>query len=251
KGSYWCTLRVTGTPSHASMPLRTDNAVVKAAEVVRRLADYRPETRLEDIWRRFIAGLDLPDELREALLDPSRVDEFVQQSADIGMARMVHAATHTTFAPTVVKGGTKTNIIPDTVELQVDVRTLPGVAGTEARAMLEEALGDLADSVEIVAQSDDQSSASPMDTPLWDSLTRVTSRVMPDATPVPFLLVGATDARFFRRLGATAYGYGLLSDRISFPEFMTMFHGDNERVDVESLRLSTELWYWLVRDLLE
>src|SRR5919201_2886652 len=41
KGSYWCTLRVSGTPSHASMPLRTDNALGKAAEVVRRLAEYQ------------------------------------------------------------------------------------------------------------------------------------------------------------------------------------------------------------------
>jgi acetylornithine deacetylase/succinyl-diaminopimelate desuccinylase-like protein len=90
-----------------------------------------------------------------------------------------------------------------------------------------------------------------VDTPLWESLSRVTSRLMPDADPVPFLLVGATDARFFRRIGATAYGYGLYSDRISFPEFMTMFHGDNERVDVESLRLCTELWMGLIRDLLE
>jgi acetylornithine deacetylase/succinyl-diaminopimelate desuccinylase-like protein len=251
KGSYWCTIRVTGTPSHASMPFRTDNALVKAAEVVRRLAEYRPATRLEEVWRRFVESAGLPDELREALLDPAQVDQFVEASPDIGLARMMHAATHTTFAPTVLKGGSKTNIIPDTVELQVDVRTLPGVGGADARAMLEEALGDLADDVEIVAQSDERSSASPVDTPLWESLSRVTSRLMPDADPVPFLLVGATDARFFRRIGATAYGYGLYSDRISFPEFMTMFHGDNERVDVESLRLCTELWMGLIRDLLE
>ena len=38
KGSFWCTLRVHGTPGHASQPFRTDNALVTAAEVVRRLA---------------------------------------------------------------------------------------------------------------------------------------------------------------------------------------------------------------------
>jgi acetylornithine deacetylase/succinyl-diaminopimelate desuccinylase-like protein len=224
--------------------------VVKAAEVVRRLAEYRSETRLGDVWRRFVDAADLPGELRDRLSDPGTVAAFAERAPDIGLARMVHAATHTTLAPTVVNGGTKTNIICDTVELQVDVRTLPGVTGPDARATLQDALGDLADKVEIVAQSDDQSSASAQDTPLWDSLTRVTKRLMPDAGLVPFLLVGATDARFFRRIGSTAYGYGLLSDRIAFPEFMTMFHGDNERVDVESLRLSTELWMGLIRDLL-
>jgi hypothetical protein len=44
--------------------------------------------------------------------------------------------------------------------------------------------------------------------------------------------------------------FGLFSDRISFQDFGAMFHGDNERVDVESLRLSTEFWYRLARDFL-
>jgi acetylornithine deacetylase/succinyl-diaminopimelate desuccinylase-like protein len=34
KGSFWATIRVKGTPGHGSMPLRTDNALVKAARIV-------------------------------------------------------------------------------------------------------------------------------------------------------------------------------------------------------------------------
>ena len=56
------------------------------------------------------------------------------------------------------------------------------------------------------------------------------------------MTVGATDARFFRRLGTTSYGFGLFSTDLSFEDYGSMFHGDDERVDVESLRLSTELW---------
>ena len=67
---------------------------------------------------------------------------------------------------------------------------------------------------------------------------------------VPMLSVGATDARFFRRLGTTSYGFGLFSRKLTFEEFGRMFHGDDERVDVESLRLSTEMWHALARDLL-
>ncbi len=250
KGSYWCTLRVRGTPGHGSMPLRTDNALIKAAEVVRRIAEFRPETQINEIWRRFVESEDLPPELSEILLDPQRIQDFYESFEDVGMARMVHACTHTTFAPTIVHGGVKTNVIPDTVDLQVDIRTLPGQTGEDVRAMLSEALGDLADSVEISAQSDDTSSASPIDTPLWDSLQRVTEKLVPGARTVPFMIVGATDARFFRRAGATAYGAGLFSDRISFAEFASMFHGDNERVDVDSLQLSTDLWLGLAKDLL-
>ena len=66
---------------------------------------------------------------------------------------------------------------------------------------------------------------------------------------MPMLIVGATDARFFRRVGATAYGFGLFSRDLTFEDYATMFHGDNERVDQESLRLSTELWQAVAQDL--
>src|SRR4051812_31613182 len=43
KGIGWRRLRVTGTPAHGSMPFGADNALVKAAEVIRRLSQYRPK----------------------------------------------------------------------------------------------------------------------------------------------------------------------------------------------------------------
>lgn len=251
KGSYWCTIRVRGTPGHASMPFGTDNAVVTAAEVVRRIAGYVPEPTVHDVWRSFVDRAGLPPDVAHMLLDPRGLTEFCDAMAgrDIGLARMTHALTHTTFAPTVARGGVKTNVIPDSAELQVDIRTLPGQTGDDVRAMLEEALGDLYRQVEIVADSDDHSTASPAGTPLWDSLRRVTERLVPGSRNVPYMIMGATDARFFRRAGATAYGAGLYSDRISFAEFASMFHGDDERIDVESLGLQTELWHALARDL--
>ena len=59
KGAYWCTLRIRGTPGHASMPFRTDNALVKAARVVCALAAIDPTPRLDDVWNRFVSDYDL------------------------------------------------------------------------------------------------------------------------------------------------------------------------------------------------
>jgi acetylornithine deacetylase/succinyl-diaminopimelate desuccinylase-like protein len=249
KGSWWCTLRVKGTPGHASQPFRTDNALVTAAEVVRRLAQFRPPTVLHDVWRRFIESMGYPAEMTAPLL---REEGFVElcESLPLGMGRQFHACTHTTFAPTVIHGGTKTNVIPDTVDLEVDIRTLPGQTAAQVRVLLDEALGDLAGAVEIVRANDDPSTASPIDTPLWDSLERVTKSFYAGSATVPFLTVGATDARFFRRAGSTAYGFGLFSTAMSLEDYGVMFHGDDERVDVESLRLSTELWQAVATDLL-
>src|SRR5207237_7072367 len=98
------------------------------------------------------------------------------------------------------------------------IRTLPGHGEPEVRGMLDEALGDLSQQVEIVATDDNPSTASPVETPLYDSIRRVSERLAPGSTTVPFLLVGATDARFFRRAGAVAYGAGLFSSRLGFAD---------------------------------
>ncbi len=248
KGTYWSKLRVRGTPGHGSQPHGADNALVTAAEVVRRLAEYEPRTRIHETWRRFVEGMSFPPELADPLLDPDRLPE-VLEALPPGAARLFHACTHTTIAPTVVHGGTKTNVIPDLVELEVDVRTLPGQSGDEVRALLVDALGDLADRVEIES-NDDPSTSSPTDTPLWDVLGRVTSRLVDGSRLFPSLMVGGTDNRFFRRAGSVGYGFGLFSDRVGFEDFATRFHGNDERVDVDSLRLSTDLWLATARELL-
>jgi acetylornithine deacetylase/succinyl-diaminopimelate desuccinylase-like protein len=250
KGTYWCRIRVRGTPGHGSMPFRTDNALLKAAEVVRRIGEYQAETNVHEVWNKFLDEADIHSEMTAMLRDPANIRAFCESTDDLGIARMIHAATHTTFAPTVIHGGVKTNVIPDTVELDVDIRTLPDQSAEDIRAMIDEALGDLAGQVEIAASSNDLASASPTDTSLYASLARVTSRLVPESKMIPFLVVGATDARFFRRAGVPSYGYGLFSERISFAEFATMFHGDNERVDVESLELTTQLWDAVIEDFL-
>ncbi len=249
KGTYWCTLHIRGTPGHGSQPFRTDNALVKASEVVRRLSAYQPEARIHEAFERFIRSMGYPDSITGPLLDAASIDETLE-TLPLGMARQFHACTHTTLAPTTIAGGSKINVIPDTVSLRVDIRTLPGQDDADVEAMLADALGDLRDSVEIELVKSDPSSASPADTPLWDTLSRVTKQWYGDAETVPYLSVGATDARFFRWKQAVSSGFGLFSTKMSFEDYGQMFHGDNERVDIESLVLSTQLWDAVARDLL-
>ena len=153
-------------------------------------------------------------------------------------------------APTPRSPRTWRGVIPDAVDVEVDVRSLPGQTPEEVDRLLREALGDLGDEVEIEVIREAEASASPVDTPLWQSLSRAAGGLVPGATLVPSLFVGGTDARFFRRAGGTAYGFGLFSPRITPAQFSSMFHGNDERVDVESLRLSTLMWEATARDLL-
>jgi len=152
KGVAWRRLRVKGTPGHGSMPFRSDNALVKAAHVVTRLADYRPSPYVDDLWGAFVGSLSLDPAVKDALVDPSRVDEAI---ADLpaGLAKFAWSATHTTFSPNMCRGGVKTNVIPDVVDIEVDIRTIPGDNEDEVRRHLDKALGDLAEQVEVEKSS--------------------------------------------------------------------------------------------------
>jgi acetylornithine deacetylase/succinyl-diaminopimelate desuccinylase-like protein len=249
KGCYWCRITITGTAGHGSQPYKTDNALVKAAEVVRRIAAYRPEAQIGEVWKRYLASMGLPEEKTAPLLDPERIEGRLDE-LPVGTARLFHACTHTTFSPNIAHGGSKINTIPDTVQLEVDIRTLPGQSAADIERMIHEAVGDLRDDVIVEPAVFDPASESPMDSPLWSSLARVAGRFYEGSENVPMLIAGATDARFFRRLGATAYGFGLFSKAFRYEDYGRMFHGDDERVDVESLRLSTEMWEAVAVDLL-
>ncbi len=197
-----------GTPGHGSAPFRGDNALVKAAGVVQRLAEYRPAPRFHELWPSRVASLDIPDEFKDVLLDPAQIDDVLDNLPSVGAASHLHACTHTTFSPNLVDGNPsgdgrmKVNVIPDTVVIEVDIRTLPGEGPDEVDAHLRAALGDLADHVEVEAIMNDAASISRTDTPLWDSLQRAVNVPFPTATLSPQFIVGFTDARVYRDLGA-------------------------------------------------
>src|SRR5216684_4224263 len=208
KGANWRRLTVAGTPGHGSRPFRTDNALVTAAEVVRRIGGYHPKARIFDVWRRYVEALELDAELTRDLTDADRV------------------------------------------EIDVDIRALPGVTPEEVDAMLAEALGELAPRVTITHGRAEPGSLSSPDTPLFDSVTRIAEKLLPGSRVVPRLTTGGTDGKFFRWRNIPAYGFGLHSLRIPHTEYPIMFHGRNERVDTESLKLSAMMWEALCRDFL-
>jgi acetylornithine deacetylase/succinyl-diaminopimelate desuccinylase-like protein len=251
KGPMWARLRVTGAPGHGSMPYGTDNALVKAAEIVRRINDYRPPTRLDDAWTGFVHGLGIPEELAGPLLQE---DGFVEALAMLpaGIAKMAYSCTHTTMTPTMLDSGTKSNIIPEEAEIALDIRVLPGDDETVVRRMIADAVGDAAEEVEVrFDRGTDVATVSPGESPLLDSMAKVATRFYSDADLLPMRMVGSTDARHFRRIfGTAAYGFGMWSDRLDLDQIATMGHGDDERIDIQSLEMSTELWDALVRDFL-
>lgn len=242
KGAGALRVVVRGRAGHASTPWGSDNAVVKAAEVVRRIDRHRPPTRIHDSWRAWVeAEPGLDEEVRATLLDPAGLwDALPQLPPEI--ASKAHACTHSTLAPTVVTGGQKVNTIPDTVEILVNVRPTFGEDLAELLASVRQLLAGLVAAEDVTAPLLTPATSSPTATRLWEVLGEVTREHHRGARLVPAVNTGQTDARWLRPQGTTTYGFGVLSRRVTPSEYWNRFHGVDERIDVDSLALSVRGW---------
>ena len=139
KGIAWRRLRVTGRPGHGSMPYGADNAVVKAAAIVQRLDAHRPRSGLGQVWRDTVAWYEFDDELvRRACSTLWRCSMLWRTSPIRGPPPCSARAVTRPSRRTCVHGGIKSNVIPDTVDIDVDIRTLPGVTGGDVDGYLRD-----------------------------------------------------------------------------------------------------------------
>lgn len=243
KGPQWRRVEARGVPGHGSQPYGTSNALVPVAEVVARLSASPAPVVISEEWRRFVQAWD-PGDIAGDLLDADLVDDAIDRIAldDIGLARWVHACTHLTVSPNVLRAGVKANVVPDAAEAEIDIRSLPGQDQQDVDDHFRKAIGpSLEDEIEIHTIEATPASGSPPEGPLWDAIGEALSSLRPDAGLVPSLIPVGTDARFFRRKGTVAYGVGLFDDRVAFGDFLRMFHGHDERVSTESLELTVQL----------
>ncbi|MCB0908094.1 MAG: M20/M25/M40 family metallo-hydrolase [Nocardioidaceae bacterium] len=248
KGAGGAMIRVVGDSGHASLPHGHANAVVRAAEVVGRIDAWQHPVRISEDWRRWVATQPFTPEVAAALSEVDHLDE-VLPSLEPHVAAHAHACTRCTMAPTIIHGGDTINMFPSEVVVVVNVRTIQGDDTAAIHRELVELLSDLVQPEDVMFQVT-EATASPKDTPLWDTLERVTQAAYQGAALVPGLLAAQTDARWTRPAGVTTYGYGLLSERVDPREYWSRFHGANERCDIDSLALTAQAYRRVAEDFL-
>ena len=126
KGLAWRRLRVHGTPGHGSMPYGADNALSPRPRSSAGWRPTAPSRNLDDLWQARVAALDLARRPARRARPTRRASTTRSPRCRPATARVAHACSHTTISPNVVHGGQKTNTIPDVVDIDVDIRTVPG-----------------------------------------------------------------------------------------------------------------------------
>src|ERR671937_1274750 len=221
-------LRVYGRSGHASMPGIADNALLKAARLLGRLEELRPERVVLpeiDALLRAVTGHSA---------GPEEVLELAKAVGPVAVS-LVEPLLSPTVSPTMIKASEKRNVVPALCEVTVDCRLLPGQTPADVEPLIRNALGEGDYELEwIQAQG---GTRSPLETPLWDAVESFVAEVEPEARVVPICVAGFTDSHWLREAFGTV-AYGFFPARAMDPELAArLIHSADERVPVDDLEL--------------
>jgi acetylornithine deacetylase/succinyl-diaminopimelate desuccinylase-like protein len=224
-------LRVRGRSGHASMPGIADNALVKAARLIERLAAFRPEPQL---------GAEVEGFLRVVLGAVPPAPEAVERAREVSAAAAdtIEALLVPTFSPTIISASLKRNVIPAVCEIEVDCRLLPGQHPEHVDPYIRAVLGGDVD-YELEWLEVEGGTRSPLDTPLWRALEEFVAGVEPGAQAAPLACVGFTDSHWLREaFGTVAYGFFPSTGELPPEVAASLVHSADERIPVSDRELA-------------
>lgn len=241
KGAAQRRLTVHGDAGHGSTPHLKDLAVVKIAEVARRIAAIEPDVTQDEPWPGYVRAFKFDPETQQQLLQGTGYEHLGP------LARYSHAMSHLTIAPTVLHAGGAINVLPSTAWLELDIRPLPGQTQEYIDQLLVDALGDMATEVEITHLITEDATQSPTSGPLYEAIVETYAEFFPDAAVVPTLAAGGSDLRIARRNGGVGYGFALHRRGQTLGAVLDQLHSHDESVDIEDVILTAKAYRSLVR----
>jgi acetylornithine deacetylase/succinyl-diaminopimelate desuccinylase-like protein len=245
KGTVWGRMTMQGTPGHGSMP-RPDTVLVKLSRIVERLGTTRLPQHDSGPVREMVEALAKEQKfplsfLIRSLLNPALSSSILRLFPNPSVARAFAALLSNTATPTVIRAGSKVNVIPGSAEVLFDGRTLPGQSKDDLLRELRTVAGPDA---EFEVFDTTPPVETPKDTELFHSLSASVRRADPKGVPIPYVIPGFTDARAFNKMGTKYYGFAPIrfdpTHNIAFAE---LYHGHNERCPVDGFHWGMRLLY--------
>jgi acetylornithine deacetylase/succinyl-diaminopimelate desuccinylase-like protein len=233
----WLKAMIPGRGGHGALPQR-GGTMARLGRFLSDLDRKRTPIHVTPVARAMIEGMAAAvprpnrDVLR-ALLKPRLTDRVLPLLGD--RARPMEALLRNTVNATIVRAGEKVNVVPASVEVELDARALPGFGPDDVLAEVQAVVGE---DIQLELVRYDPGPPEPRLDQL-EKLGAILRELEPGAVPVPMLQGGVTDARFFARLGIQNYGFLPLRLPGDF-RFTNLIHAADERVPAEAIEFGAE-----------
>ncbi len=233
----WMKITLRGPAGHGSM-IHRGGAMAGLGRILQMLDRSRLPVHITPVVRQMVNGmadaLAFPTgALMRQMLKPSLTTRVLGLLGEPG--KVFEPLFHNTVNATFVRGGVKINVIPSEIALELDGRLLPGFTPDDMLAELRSLLGE---DVKIEVVRHDPGPSEP-NMGLFSTLADILRAADPAGHPVPLLLTGVTDARFFSQLGIQTYGFLPMTLPEDF-KFTSLIHAANERIPVEAMDFGAE-----------
>ncbi len=229
----WMKGKITGAGGHASFPMQ-GGAFAKLGRILTQLDAHRLPYHLLPVVKKMFeimaAHVEAPfDGLLSDLTLPEKVEEALAKMGPFG--RLFDAILHNTVNTTVIRAGSKSNVIPSEVYLEFDGRLLPGFDFEDIKREILAITGNDLD-LDILHYSPNLHQP---DLSMFEFFGEVLKEMDPDGIPIPLLLSASTDARHFAQIGIQTYGFIPMNLPEGF-DMMKYIHAADERIPVDAFR---------------
>lgn len=233
----WMKATVHGAGGHGSLPVR-GGAMAKLSRLLKALDEKNLPVHVTPPAHMMVeamaAALGGPQGLvLGRLANPALTDFILRILGERG--RTFKPLFRNTVSPTILHGSDKVNVIPGEVSVELDGRLLPGFKPED---MMDELRPILEKDVQLEVLRYDAGPAEP-DMSLFNKLAGVLRESDPQGVPVPLLLSGVTDGRFFSKLGIQTYGFLPMTLPEDF-NFSQIIHAADERVPAAAIEFGAQ-----------
>jgi carboxypeptidase PM20D1 len=242
KGFLTLDLTAREPGGHSSTPPK-QSAIGRLARAIQRLEDNPMPARIDGVAAQMFDALapKLPVERRLAIQHRGLLGPVLEWF--LARDPATNALIRTTTAVTIVRGGVKENVLPQSATATVNFRLLPGDSVDEVVAAVRKIVGD--DGIEIAKRTADEASAvSPTSGPQFDALDGALHEVDPGLPIAPALVLGGTDTKWYGQISDAAYRFvpfHLDASDLRRP------HGTDERLSVQNLAWGVRFYGALLR----
>jgi acetylornithine deacetylase/succinyl-diaminopimelate desuccinylase-like protein len=234
-----CWLRgvVRGPGGHGAIGVK-GAASGKLGRILQKLDSGRLPVHVTPVARMWIEAmadaLPRPQQLiLRTLLNPRTAELTLRAPTE--QLRILDRALRNTVSATIVHGGSKINVIPSEIEVELDGRALPGFGPDDVIREVHDLVGP---ELELEVVRHDATPAQP-DLTALPMLSDILRELDPSAIPTPMLQIGVTDGRFLARIGIQTYGFLPMKLPDGF-EFLKTVHAADERVPADAVRFGAE-----------
>jgi acetylornithine deacetylase/succinyl-diaminopimelate desuccinylase-like protein len=232
KAVCWMRARATGKPGHGSIP-HSDNPVYFLAAAIEKLrkTKHLPVHLTPTFLKMLDAAGDqsgFPLKQVTRMLHSPMLMSSLLNSLSGESVNMLKALVTNTVSPTILRAGSKVNVIPSVAEADIDCRLLPGQTPEDGIKEIKQIVGE---DIEMETVYTTSGAEFPTDTPFYKLLENKTRQMDADGLVIPMLMPGATDACQYQNAGIKVYGFtpGILPPGMPI---MQMAHGHDERMPI-------------------